>query len=306
MLHGGFRSAIELLSGKRRFWSLPLQGPMTIAEDYQTVYKEEVRKQLKINKEHLESLTHPGSQLGFEINGDVPTPDPDMKVFFFDIDNCLYQRSTRIHDLMQESIREYFKSQLSLDDDEAQRLQSTYYREYGLAIRGLVMFHGINAMEYNRMVDDALPLQNILKPDLDLREMLQRLRQSGAVDKLWLFTNAYKNHGIRCVKLLGIADLFDGITYCDYAQHDTLICKPDVRAYEKAKLESGLGDYRNSWFVDDSGNNIKKGQELGMRKCVHLVEDCVDEILGKTPAGSVVIKQITDLPKAVPELFKKS
>lgn len=305
MLQGSFRKSIELSRGKRKLKGLLLQRHMTIAKDYQAEYKEEVRKQLQINQEHLESLTHPGSQLGFEVDAEVPKPDPNLKVFFFDIDNCLYRRSTRIHDLMQISIKDYFKSQLSLDDDEAQRLQSTYYREYGLAIRGLVMFHGINAMEYNRMVDDALPLQNILKPDLALRETLQALRKSGAVDKLWLFTNAYKNHGIRCVKLLGIADLFDGITYCNYAQHDTLICKPDVRAYEKAKLESGLGDYKNSWFVDDSGNNINRGLELGMRKCVHLVEDSVDEILGKTPAGSIVIKEITDLPKAVPELFKK-
>lgn len=305
MLQVRSRVSLELSRGKRWLKSLVSEGPMTIAKDYQAEYKDKVSRQLQLNIEHLESLTHPGSQLGFKVDADIPSPDPELKVFFFDIDNCLYRRSTRIHDLMQESIREYFKSQLSLNDADAQRLQSTYYKEYGLAIRGLVMFHGINAMEYNRMVDDALPLQNILKPDLELRKMLLRLKESGTVDKLWLFTNAYKNHGVRCVKLLGIADLFDGITYCDYSQQDTLICKPDERSFEKAKRESGLGDYRNSWFVDDSGNNINKGMELGMRKCIHLVEDSVDEILGKTPAGSIVIRDITDLPHAVPELFTK-
>lgn len=304
MFHIFTRAVTETLSITRRLKSF-LPSKMTISTDYQATYQERVRKQLQTNQEHLASLDYPGSQVTFDIDcKDIPSPDPNLRVLFFDIDNCLYKRSTRIHDLMQESIHDYFKSQLSLDDEDAHRLRSTYYREYGLAIRGLVMFHGINALEYNRMVDDALPLQNILKPDKDLRSMLQRLRESCAVDKLWLFTNAYKNHGIRCVKLLGIADLFDGITYCDYAQRDTLICKPDARAFEKAKLESGLGDYSNSWFVDDSGNNIDRGIELGMRKCIHLVEDSVDEILGKTPAGSLVIKEITDLPKAVPELFQ--
>lgn len=305
MLRSGSRTAIEVLSTNYQLEGQVFRRGMTISTDYQAAYQEKVRKQLQINKEHLDSLKHPGSQVTFDVDvAENPVPDPNVKVFFFDIDNCLYKRSTRIHDLMQKSIHDYFKSQLSVDDEEAHRLRSTYYREYGLAIRGLVMFHGINAIEYNRMVDDALPLQDILEPDLALRKMLQELRQSGKVDKLWLFTNAYKNHGIRCVRLLGIADLFDGITYCDYAKHD-LICKPDVRAFERAKAQSGLGSFENSWFVDDSGNNIERGIELGMQKCVHLVEDEVDDILGKTPAGSVVIKDITGLPQVVPELFSK-
>lgn len=297
------RRALEGIKRKARVKKSYL-SKMTISTDYQKVYQEQVRKQLQINQEHLNSLTYPGSQITFEVdNKENPEPDENLKVFFFDIDNCLYNRSTRIHDLMQESIHKYFKSQLKLEDEEAHRLHHTYYREYGLAIRGLVMFHGINALEYNRMVDDSLPLQDILKPDPALRRMLQALKRSGKVDKLWLFTNAYKNHGVRCVKLLGVADLFDGITYCDYAQRDTLICKPDVRAFERAKLQSGLGDYSNAWFVDDSGNNIDQGIALGMRKCIHLVEDEVDENLGKTPAGSHVIKEIVHLPKVLPELF---
>lgn len=305
MLKSNSRTAIEVLSSNWQLEVLSFRRRMTISTDYQSAYQERVRKQLQVNQEHLDSLKHPGCQVTFGVDSpETPIPDPDLKVFFFDIDNCLYKRSTRIHDLMQQSIHDYFKIQLSVDDEEAHRLRSTYYREYGLAIRGLTLFHGINAMEYNRMVDDALPLQTILKPDLALREMLLKLRQSGKVDKLWLFTNAYKNHGLRCVRLLGIADLFDGITYCDYAKRD-LICKPDVRAFDRAKMQSGLGSFENSWFVDDSGSNINKGIEIGMKKCVHLVEDEVDEILGKTPAGSLVIRDITDLPQAVPELFSK-
>lgn len=297
------RRALEGLRGKERV-KTSCSNNMTISTDYQKVYQEQVRKQLQANQDHLNSLNYPGSQITFEVDSkEDPKPDPNLKVFFFDIDNCLYKRSTRIHDLMQESIHNYFKSQLKLEDKEAHELHHTYYREYGLAIRGLVMFHGINALEYNRMVDDSLPLQDILQPDPALRKMLQALKKSGKVDKLWLFTNAYKNHGVRCVKLLGVADLFDGITYCDYAQRDTLICKPDVRAFERAKLQSGLGNYHNAWFVDDSGNNIDQGIALGMRKCIHLVEKEVDENLGKTPAGSHVIQEIIHLPKALPELF---
>ncbi|SCU83016.1 LAFA_0D01288g1_1 [Lachancea sp. 'fantastica'] len=267
-------------------------------------YREQVEAQLRENRERLEALTHEGSQIGFQVDPkDIPKANPNLKVFFFDIDNCLYKRSTKIHDLMQVSIHSYFKNELQLDDNEAHRLRETYYREYGLAIRGLVKHHDIEALEYNKMVDDALPLHDILKPDPALREMLIKLRKSKKVDKMWLFTNAYKNHGLRCVRLLGVADLFDGITYCDYSQRDNLICKPDPQAFERAKLQSGLGDYKNAWFVDDSGSNIKTAISLGFKKSIHLIEDEVDEMLGKNPEGSLIIQTIEDLPQAAPELF---
>ena len=56
MLQGSFRKSIELSRGKRKLKGLLLQRHMTIAKDYQAEYKEAVRKQLQINREHLESL----------------------------------------------------------------------------------------------------------------------------------------------------------------------------------------------------------------------------------------------------------
>ncbi|AET37440.1 uncharacterized protein Ecym_1192 [Eremothecium cymbalariae DBVPG len=265
--------------------------------------QESIERKLEENARHLDSLTHEGSKVSFPVDlEELPEPDDSLKVFFFDIDNCLYKRSTKIHDMMEESIHSYFKSQLLLSDEAANELHCTYYRQYGLAIRGLVKHHQIDVMEYNRVVDDALPLQDILQPDPGLRSMLLKLRNKGKVDKLWLFTNAYKNHGLRCVRLLGIADLFDGITYCDYSKED-LICKPNPLAFEKAKLESGLGQYKNAFFVDDSAINIRAGLALGIPRCTHVVEEEVDEGLGQSPPGCQIINKITDLPKAVPELF---
>lgn len=52
----------------------------------------------------------------------------------------------QIHDMMAERIREYFKS-LGLEEDKARELHQKYYREYGLAIRGLVKHHDIGAFQ---------------------------------------------------------------------------------------------------------------------------------------------------------------
>lgn len=113
-------------------------------------------------------------------------------------------------------IDQYFMTHLSLTKEDAYNLHMNYYKTYGLAIEGLVRHHKIDPLEYNAKVDDALPMDQILGPDLKLRKLLEDIDKSKV--KLWLFTNAYVNHGKRVVRLLGIDDMFDGITYCDYGK----------------------------------------------------------------------------------------
>ena len=125
-------------------------------------------------------------------------------------------------------------------------LHQKYYKEYGLAIEGLARHHKIDPLEFNREVDDALPLDQILKPDPKLRKLLNDIDRSKV--KLWLLTNAYINHAKRVVKLLQVDDLFEGLTYCDYG-HQPLICKPRQEIYEKAEIEAGAPSSRQCYFI---------------------------------------------------------
>ena len=127
-------------------------------------------------------------------------------------------------------------------------LHHKYYREYGLAIEGLTRFHKIDPLEFNREVDDALPLDDILKPDATLRELLEDLDRTKV--KPWLLTNAYVTHGKRVVRLLGVDDLFEGITYCDYSQ-PKLVCKPSTEMWEKAEKEAGASGIEKCYFVGE-------------------------------------------------------
>lgn len=84
--------------------------------------------------------------------------DPRM-VIWFDIDNTLYSASTKISHAMGERIHgmfahnryllflkafsgAYFLS-LGIDEDEASELHHKYYKQYGLALRGLARHHDI-------------------------------------------------------------------------------------------------------------------------------------------------------------------
>ena len=167
-------------------------------------------------------------------------------IFFFDIDNCLYPRNRNVHDIMQELIDKFFVKHLSLSPEDALHLHQKYYKEYGLAIEGLHRHHKIAPLEFNREVDDALPLDEILKPDSGLRHLLEKFDSNKV--KLWLFTNAHVTHGKRVVKLLGVDDRFEGITYCDYAA-EKLLCKPRAEMYEKAEQEAGALNADQCYFV---------------------------------------------------------
>jgi len=128
-----------------------------------------------------------------------------------------------------------------------------YFKDYGLAIEGLVRFHKVDPLEYNAKVDDALPLEGIITPNPRLRKLLEDFDRDKV--RLWLFTNAYINHAKRVVKLLEVGEFFEGVTYCDYAA-ERLLCKPSEEMFAKAMNEAGISDVKDCYFVGQSKNPV--------------------------------------------------
>ena len=229
------------------------------------------------------------------------SPDPDRRpVFFLDIDNCLYPRSKRVHDLMQELIDAYFVRNLSLSAKEATELHRKYYKEYGLALSGLVKHHKIDALAYNREVDDALPLDGLIVEDKKLQRLLSDIDPRKV--KLWLFTNAHITHARRVVRLLGVEDFFDGVTYCDYSRMP-LLAKPHEKMFEKAEREAGvLGRSRECYFVDDSALNCRHASQRGWT-VVHKLEPEDQE--PEPREAEHMIRDLDELRNLFPQFFQK-
>ena len=225
-------------------------------------------------------------------------PEDDRPVFFFDIDNCLYSKSKKVHDHMARLINEYFVKHLSLSEQDAWDLHQRYYIDYGLAVEGLSLHHKIDPMDFNREVDDALPLDEILKPDLELRRLLEKFDKTKV--KMWLFTNAHVTHGLRVVKLLGVDDLFEGITFCDYNEKP-LMPKPRTPMYEKAEKEAGVQKSADCYFVDDSYINCVAAHERGWT-AVHLVE--ADVQAPRKKASNHQIAHLSKLLSLFPQFVK--
>jgi pyrimidine and pyridine-specific 5'-nucleotidase len=165
--------------------------------------------------------------------------------------NCDYLRTDNstdagVYNLAVALIDGYLEKNLKLRRNEAAKLHQDYVQDYGLAIEGLVRHHHIDPMEFNSQVDDALPLESIIEPRPELKKLLSDIDRKKV--KLWLFTNAYKTHAQRVVKILEIDDFFDGLTYCDYSSVPFL-CKPQKAMYLKAMREAGVQNMKNCFFV---------------------------------------------------------
>lgn len=115
-------------------------------------------------------------------------------------------------------------------------------------------------MEFNTLVDDALPLDGVITPDPALTKLLEDMDKSKI--KLWAFTNAYVTHARRVLRLLGVEALFEGVTYCDYAQWP-LVCKPMEEMFEKAEREAGLGG-QECFFVGMNPTHLSLSLSLSL------------------------------------------
>lgn len=147
---------------------------------------------------------------------------------------------------MADLIDQYFATHLKLSWDDAVKLHKEYYTNYGLAIEGLVRHHQIDPLDYNAKVDDALPLERVINPNPEVRQLLEDIDRSKVT--VWLFTNAYVTHGKRVIKLLELEDMFEGLTYCDYAVQP-LVCKPHPDSYKRAMREAGVDNVEDCYFV---------------------------------------------------------
>ncbi|EPZ31299.1 pyrimidine 5-nucleotidase [Rozella allomycis CSF55] len=222
------------------------------------------------------------------------TDDYSSHVFFFDVDNTLYAQSTDIGLMMADRIKLYATSKMGMTEEEAIKTSTKYYLDYGLAIRGLLKHHQICPVDYDEFVDGGLPLDSILKPDSQIKSMLNRLKT-----RKWVFTNAGLKHAKRVLRLLEIEDQFEGITYCDYTKID-FPCKPESSAFEKAMAEAKISDPSKCILVDDSYNNIKKATQMGWTG-IHIVE--FDKDVKNPPAGKHLIHKLSDLENELPQLF---
>jgi pyrimidine 5'-nucleotidase len=206
---------------------------------------------------------------------------------FFDLDDTLYPSSLGLWEAIRVRMHTYMKTLLDLPDDELAALREHYLETYGTTLRGLQINHLVDTEDYLAYVHD-LPLEQYLKPDPALREMLLSLPK-----RRWVFTNSDANHARRVMKVLGISDCFEGIIDVHTIE---FVSKPNLDAYTRALRVTGESDPQRCVYLDDATRNLFPANQLGFYTV----------LVGETsphPAARQSISSIHDLPKAMPWLW---
>jgi len=210
----------------------------------------------------------------------------EFTTLFLDLDDTLYPHTSGLWDVVGDRIQRYTEATLNVSAEEASRLRTQYYSQYGTTLNGLMHNHQIDPMEYLNYVHDV-PIERLLQPDPELRTMLASINIPRVI-----FTNAHCEYAKRVLQQLGILDLISQII--DILALDFLN-KPNPEAYRRALILAGGPSSETCLLVDDRYPNLAAAAEFGMTTV--LVGDGLYE-------GTVDYKidQITDLTDAVPLL----
>ena len=175
------------------------------------------------------------------------------------------------------------------------------YKQYGTALRGL---HAEGYLENTPKATDAylqyvhdVGVQNHIKPDPELRKVLKAIDPT--IPK-YIFTASVRQHAERCLKALGIEDLFVGIIDCKACDLET---KHSHHAFRAAMRYARVKQPSKCLFFDDSVKNIRTAREMGWRAVLvgRIARDTREPISSED--AELELDRIHDLPKVFPDLL---
>ncbi len=184
----------------------------------------------------------------------------------FDLDNTLYPHSIPLWQQLDDRIKGYIANFLSVEPEEAFRIQKDYYKRYGTSLRGLMMEHGMDPKEFLHYVHDID--HSPVPPNPALADAIAALP-----GKKYIFTSGTQSHAAAVTKRLGIEDHFHGVFDIVDAGH---LPKPHQLTYETFLARHAVLPQRAAMF-EDLARNLEVPHRLGM-KSVLVVPPASDTI----------------------------
>ncbi len=173
--------------------------------------------------------------------------------WLFDLDNTLYPAASRLFEQVDQRISRFVAAALGLDFAHARARQKQFWHAHGTTLRGLMLEHQIDPLEYLQFVHDIDLSVLSAAPALDAH--LTRLPGRKIV-----FTNADTPYAERVLHRLGIAHHFDGIFDIVAAGY---LPKPDDRPYTQICASYAINPLRTVMF-EDSARNLAPAHARGM------------------------------------------
>ena len=176
-----------------------------------------------------------------------------IETWVFDLDNTLYPVTETLLGHIDRHMGDFIANFLNIDRAEARRVQKTYFRRYGLTLRGLMLHHGLDPARYFEQMQP-----------IDLSEVAPNPALASAIACLdgrkIIYTNASVRHAEMVLNRLGMAGLFDAVYDIAAAGY---IPKPAPEAYRTLCRVHAI-DPAAAVMIDDIARNLEPAAEIGM------------------------------------------
>ena len=157
-----------------------------------------------------------------KFNSHDPRNFKKINAWVFDLDNTLYQVTQKLLKNIDEHMGAFVANYLNTSREEAHRIQKTYFRKYGLTLRGLMIHHGLDPEQY---FEEMKPMDlNEIPPNPILGKAISHL-----AGRKFIYTNASEKHSRLVLERLGMENVFEGIFDIQAANY---IPKPAIESYK--------------------------------------------------------------------------
>jgi len=196
-----------------------------------------------------------------------------VRHWVFDLDNTLYSPEVRLFEQINRKMTVYVMGLLGVQESEADRLRSVYWREHGTTLAGLMARHGVDPVPFLEQVHDIS--FDDLRPDPDLRA-----RIAGLPGRRIVYTNGSAPYAARVLEARGLSGLFDAVYGVEHADYRP---KPEADAFRRVFARDGVNTARAAMFEDDP-RNLAAPHDMGMRTV----------LVGPDPVSAPHIQHHTD------------
>lgn len=187
-----------------------------------------------------------------------------VETWVFDLDNTLYPPETALFPQIELKMTAFVMQALGVDQPEADRLRSHYWREHGTTLAGLMDIHNVDPGPYLDEVHDIS--MHPLSPDPELAAAISALPGRRIV-----YTNGTAPYADRVIEARGLSGLFDAVYGVEHANFRP---KPERRAFDSVFSRDGVNPTKAAMFEDDL-RNLHAPFHMGMQT-VHVAPHAVD------------------------------
>ena len=178
----------------------------------------------------------------------------EVETWIFDLDNTLYPVTKRLLAHIDEHMGSFVAKYLNISREEAHQVQKSYFKKYGLTLRGLMLNDGLDPARY---FEEMGPMDlNEVEPNPELGEYI-----TGLKGRKIIYTNASARHTELVLNQMEFKkSTFEAIFDIQAANY---VPKPAIESYRLLCKTYSIDPTRAA-MIDDIARNLEPAAELGM------------------------------------------